>query len=137
MNVTNLLEECEKSISDELLPNPACNYKYLNNFSLPIGAFGLNILKPEDRFEEYERSVHLSNPLSRSLHEADLKQQKIIHEIRKYKRSKLSSAVARGTFAPKSTAIDDDARLDIKADVFWEPRFNRTYLDRQKSALLL
>ena len=47
-------------------------------FSLPISEGGLNILKPEDRFEEYERSVQLSSPLSLSLPEAELKQQQII-----------------------------------------------------------
>ena len=42
---------------------------------------GMNILKPEDRFKEYERSVQLSGPLSLYLPEAKLKQQQIIKEI--------------------------------------------------------
>ena len=33
------------------------------------------------------------------------------------------------TFAPKSTTTDDDAILDIKANGFWESRFNKTYIN--------
>ena len=44
---------------------------------------GLSILKPEDRFKEYERSVQLSHPLS--LPEVELQQQQFVYEIRKEK----------------------------------------------------
>ena len=86
-NIEDLLGECKKSINDELLPNllknPVSNEKYRNIFSLPMREGGLNILKPEDRFKEYERSIQLSSPLSLSLPEAELKQQQIIQKINK------------------------------------------------------
>ena len=75
-NIEDLLNECEKSIIDELLPNllknPAYNKNYRNIFLLPIEEGGLKILKPEDRFKKYERSVQLSSLLSLSLPEAEL-----------------------------------------------------------------
>ena len=33
------------------------------------------------------------------------------------------------TFANRTTTIDDDARLDIKANGFFDSRFNRTFFD--------
>ena len=88
-NFEDLLRECEKSINYELLPNllknPAYNPKYRNIFSLPIREGGLNILKPNDRHNEYERSIQLSRLFSLSLPEAELKQQEIIHETKKRK----------------------------------------------------
>ena len=57
-NFEDLLRESEKSINDEPLPNllrsPAYNEKLRNIFSLSIREGGLNILKPEDRFNENE-----------------------------------------------------------------------------------
>ena len=59
-NTEELLKESEISINNELLPNllrnPAYNQKH-RNILLPIREGGLNILKPEDRFKENERSV--------------------------------------------------------------------------------
>ena len=56
-----LLKECGKSVNDELLPNPLekCIYfkKYRIIVSLQIWEGGLNILKAEGRFKEYELSV--------------------------------------------------------------------------------
>ena len=82
----NQLNECEKSINDELLAklltNPNYDQKYQNIFSLPKKEGGMNIIEPEDRFKEYERSVQLSSLLSLSLPEAELKQQQIIQETK-------------------------------------------------------
>ena len=50
LNIEQLLEEYDKSISDELLPNLiknfAYNQTYQNIFLLPIKEDGLNILEP-------------------------------------------------------------------------------------------
>ena len=74
------------STNDEVLPNPlessACKQKHPNVFSLPIRESGLNILKPESRLEEYNRSVQLSTPLSLSVLEAELKQLKTYRKKR-------------------------------------------------------
>ena len=40
------------------------------------------IINSEDRFKEYERSIELSSPLSRSLPEAELRHQQIINKIK-------------------------------------------------------
>ena len=50
-------------------------------------AHGLNKLEPEDRSKETELSVQLSLPSSLSLPDAELKQQRITHVIKKRKRS--------------------------------------------------
>ena len=56
-----MFEACAKSINDELLPNqlsnPAYNEEHRNFFSLSIREAGLNILKPEYSFKEYQQSV--------------------------------------------------------------------------------
>ena len=85
--IGDLPKEDEIIINDELLrnllKNPAHNQKYGNIFLLPIWEGGLNILKPDDRSKEYERSVQLSRPLSLSLPKAELKQQQIVQEMNK------------------------------------------------------
>ena len=43
------------------------------------------MLKPDDRVNNYERSVQLSSLLSLSLPKAELRAQKIIHDIKKRK----------------------------------------------------
>ena len=98
-NIEPLLKECAKTINDELLPNllknPAYNPKYRDIFSLPRREGGLNIIKPEDRLKEYERSVQLSSPLSIFLSEVKLKQQQIILEIKKKKELAIKSKWTR------------------------------------------
>ena len=46
---------------------------------------GANIFKHENRFKNYQQSIQLSSPLTLSPPEAKIKQQKIIHEIKKKK----------------------------------------------------
>ena len=98
-DIEDLLKECEESINDKLLPNllknPPYNQKYREIFSLPIMEDGLNILKPEDCFKEYGRSVQLSSPLSLSLHGAKLKRQQIIQEMKKEKELAIKSKKTR------------------------------------------
>ena len=64
----DLLEEAEKVINDHLIPNLVCNTNYDETyrdiFSLPVREGGLNIIRPEDRTLEYERSKTISEPLS-------------------------------------------------------------------------
>ena len=88
-----------QTINDDLLHNSLknSNYnpKYRDIFALPIREGGLNILKPDDTLIEYERSVQLSSPLSVSLPEAELKQQQIIHEIKKEKELAIKSKKTR------------------------------------------
>ena len=85
----DLLIEWKNSINKKLLPNLRKNWKnnkkYWNICLLPIRDCGPNTTKPDDRSKEYERSVQPSSHLSLSLSEAKLKQQRIIHEIRKKK----------------------------------------------------
>ena len=64
----DLLEEAEKVINDHLIPNLVCNTNYDETyrdiFSLPVREGELNIIRPEDRILEYERSKTISEPLS-------------------------------------------------------------------------
>ena len=64
----DLLEEAEKVINDHLIPNLVCNTNYYETyrdiFSLPVREGGLDIIRPEDRILEYERSKTISEPLS-------------------------------------------------------------------------
>ena len=63
-----LLEEAEKVIKDQLIPNLVCNTNYDEAYrdiiSLPVRKGGLNIIRPEDRILKYERSKTISEPLS-------------------------------------------------------------------------
>ena len=52
---------------------------------MQIREASLNILTPDYRFTEFERSVQLSGSLSLSLPETEKKQKKVIQEIKKEK----------------------------------------------------
>ena len=55
-------------------------------FSLPLKEGGLNILLPEDRANEYERSIRVCEPLqNQNAIDAEFYQEKILHKIRKEK----------------------------------------------------
>ena len=90
-NIEDLLRESEKPINDELLPNlsknPAYNPKFRDFFSVPTREGGLSIFKPDHCLKENELSIQLTSPLSLSRFEAELKQQQIIHEIKKRERA--------------------------------------------------
>ena len=60
-NADSLLREVEKIIDKNLIPSMlnhlSYNDKYWNVFSLPLKEGRLSILLPEDRANEYERSI--------------------------------------------------------------------------------
>ena len=54
-------------------------------FSLPLKEGGLSILLPEDRANEYERSIRNCEPLQNDNADAEFHQEKILQKIRKEK----------------------------------------------------
>ena len=89
-----MLEEAEKVINDNIIPNLVCNTNYDETyrdiFSLPVREDGLNIIRPEDRILEYERSKTISEPLSLGdVSNLESEQLKRVEKIRKDKSVKL------------------------------------------------
>ena len=90
----DLLEEAENVINDHLIPSLVCNTNYDETyrdiFSLPVREGGLNIIRPEDRILEYERSKTISEPLSLGdVSNIESKQLKRVEKIRKDKSVKM------------------------------------------------
>ena len=89
-NADSLLREAEKIIDKNLIPSmlnhPSYSDRYRKVFSLPLKEGGLNILLPEDRANEYERSIRVCEPLqNQNAIEAEFYQEKILQKIRKEK----------------------------------------------------
>ena len=88
-------------------------------FFVAVREGGLNILKPEDRLKEYERSVQLSSPLSLSLPEAELKQQQIIKKEKelaiKSKKTIIKSQLNKNEIRSPDLASEKGASSWLKA----------------------
>ena len=89
-NADSLLREAEKIIDKNLIPSmlnhPSYSDRYRKVFSLPLKEGGLNILLPEDRANEYERSIRVCEPLqNQNAIDAEFYQEKILQKIRKEK----------------------------------------------------
>ena len=110
----DLLEEAEKVVNDHLIPNLVCNTNYDETyrdiFSLPVRKSGLNIIRPEDRILEYERSKTISEPLSLGdVSNIESEQLKRVEKIRKDKSVKMiekKSSIKNCMNANKMYAID-------------------------------
>ena len=62
-----------------MLNHPSYSDRYRKVFSLPLKEGGLNILLPEDRANEYERSIRVCEPLqNQNAIDAEFYQEKIL-----------------------------------------------------------
>ena len=69
-----------------MLNHPSYNDRYRKFFSLPLKEGGLSILLPEDRANEYERSIRICEPLqNHNAIDAEFHQEKFLQKIRKEK----------------------------------------------------
>ena len=91
----SLLREAEKIIDKTLLPlmlnHPSYNDRYRKVFSLPLkdGCL-ISILLPEDRANEYERSIRICEPLQNdNAIDAEFHQEKSFRKSGKKNRNKL------------------------------------------------
>ena len=80
---------------------------------------GLNIFKQDDRIKKYERSVQLSGSLSLSLPGAELKQQQIIHEIKKEKELAIKSKKTRNKNEMNKNEIRSLDLASVKVASSW------------------
>ena len=110
----DLLEEAEKFINDHLIPNLVFNTNYDETyrdiFSLPVREGGLNIIRPEDRILEYERSKTISEPLSlgdvSNIESEQLKRVEKIRKDRSVKMIEKKFSIKNCLSANKMYAID-------------------------------
>ena len=67
-----------------MLNHPSYNDKYRKVFSLPFKADDVSILLPEDRANEYERSIRICEPLqNHNAVDAEFHQKKILQKSEK------------------------------------------------------
>ena len=87
----DLLKEAERVINDHLIPNLVSNNNYDENyreiFSLPEREVGLNIIHPEDRFLEHERSKPVQSRYPSGTYQIRIRR---VEKIRKDKRVKMN-----------------------------------------------
>ena len=87
-NADSLQREAEKIIDNNLIPSmlnhPSYNDRNRKVFSLPLKEVGLSILLPEDRANQYERSIRICEPFQyHNAIDAEFHQEKILQKIRK------------------------------------------------------
>ena len=93
-NSNSILHATENVIKDKLIPSivhhPSYDDKHRQIFSLPVREGGLNILTPDDREHEYERSIKITKPFEEA-EDIETAQNRIISSIKREKESQLKT----------------------------------------------
>ena len=94
-----------------MLIHPSYNDRYRKVFRLPVKEGELIILLPEDRANEYERSIRICEPLRNyNAIDAEFHQEKILQKTRKEKQERARAK----TLAIKDPIIEQEAySLDL------------------------